>query len=133
MMNDSFSVELRQHLLETANERPGDGRLAAIAEGVAVTGQHHPLVSRLPWSPTRLDPFPTRAIRYGVLVVALIVALIGAALLAAGGFASRTVFTGGESAVLRIIKDGWYEIVNREYTSCCTCISTEVCGDEIHC
>ena len=93
-MNDRFAAELRQHLLETANERPGDGRLAAIAEGVAVTGQHHPLVSRLPWSPTRLDPFPTRAIRYGVLVVALIVALIGAALLAAGGFASRTVFTG---------------------------------------
>jgi hypothetical protein len=30
MMNDRFSAELRQHLLATADERPGDGRLALI-------------------------------------------------------------------------------------------------------
>jgi hypothetical protein len=94
MMNDSLSVELRQHLLATADERPGDGRLAAIVEGVAVTGQRRPLVARLPWSPARTKPFPSRAVRYGLIAVALLVAIVAAALFAGGGFQSRTVFNG---------------------------------------
>ena len=94
MMNDSFSVELRQHLLATADERPGDGRLAAIVEGVAVSGQRHALVARLPWSPAHIKPFPSRAVRYGLIAVALLVAIVAAALFAGGGFQSRTVFNG---------------------------------------
>ena len=93
MMNDRFSAELRQHLLSTADERPADGRLAAIVEGVAVTRQRHPLVSRLPWSPTRLDAFPSRAMRYGLLAAALIVAVVGVAVFAVGQ-THRTPFEG---------------------------------------
>lgn len=94
MMNDRFSVELRQHLLATGDERPGDGRLAAIVDGVAVTGQRHPVLARLPWSPAGSNPFPSAAMRYGVIAAALIIAIVGAALLAGGGFSSRSVFSG---------------------------------------
>ena len=51
MMNDRFSAQLRQHLLETADERPADGQLEAIDERVAVTAQRPRLVARLAWFP----------------------------------------------------------------------------------
>ena len=63
MMNDSFAVELRQHLLATGERAPGRRTLAAIVEGVAVTGQRHPLVARLPWSPARTSR--SRLVRSG--------------------------------------------------------------------
>ncbi len=94
MMNDRFSAQLRQHLLTTADERPADGRLAAIVEGVAVTPQRHPLVARLPWFLGRIDPFPSAAMRYGLIAVALIIAIVGAALAVGFGPARRTVFEG---------------------------------------
>jgi hypothetical protein len=91
MMNDRFSAQLRQHLLATANERPADGRLEAIDARVAVTAQRPRLVARLPWMPG-INPFPSVAMRYG-LIVALIIAIVGAAL--AVGVATRgTVFQG---------------------------------------
>src|SRR4029078_13279002 len=92
MMNDSFSVELRQHLLAMADERPGDGHLAAIVEGVAVSGKRHALVARVPGSPAPTKPFPSRAVRYGLIAVALLVAIVAAALFAGGGLQSRNVF-----------------------------------------
>ena len=93
MMNDRFSTELRQHLLSVADERPADGRLAAIDERVAVTAQRHPLVARLPWAPGRINPFPPVAMRYG-LIVALIIAIVAAALAAGVVPIRRTVFEG---------------------------------------
>jgi hypothetical protein len=94
MMDDRFSAQLRQHLLNTADERPADGRLAAIIEGVADTPQRHPLVSRLPRFRGRTDPFRSSAMRFGLIAIALIIAILGAALAVGVGQPGRTVFDG---------------------------------------
>ena len=93
MMNDRFSAELRQHLLATADERPGDGRLEAIVEGVSVTRQTHPLLGHLPWALRPTDFFPSAVVRYGLIAAALIIAIVAAALFA-GNAGRRTVFEG---------------------------------------
>ena len=87
MMNDRFSVQLRQHLLETANERPADGQLATIVADVATTPQRRPLIARLPELRGRIGPFPA-AVRYGLIALALVLAAVAGAILAGGG-ASR--------------------------------------------
>jgi hypothetical protein len=94
MMNDRFSAQVRQHLLRTANERPADGQLAAVVEGVAVTAQRHSLTARLTWLPERISPFPSTALRFGLVAAALVGATMVAALLAGGGPSGRTVFEG---------------------------------------
>jgi hypothetical protein len=94
MMNDRFSAQLRGHLLRTADTRPADGQLAAIDELVAVTAQRHPLVARLPWSRGRINPFPSVALRYGLIAIGLIIAIVAAALAAGFGPTRRTVFEG---------------------------------------
>jgi len=87
MMNDRFSVQLRQHLLETANERPADGQLATIVADVAATPQRRPLIARLPELRGRISSFPA-AVRYGLIALALVLAAVAGAILAGGG-ASR--------------------------------------------
>lgn len=96
MMNDRFSAQLRQHLVETANERPADGQLAAVDARVAVTAQRHPLLARLTWVPGRIGPFPSAALRYGVVALALVLAAAAVAILAGGGTgpSRTTVFEG---------------------------------------
>ncbi len=95
MMNDRFSAQLRQHLLDTADERPGDGQLAALVERVAVTGQRHPLAVRLAWFPGRIGPVPSAAVRYGLIAAALLGAIAGAAMLGGGAVPiPGTVFEG---------------------------------------
>ena len=84
MMNDRFSVELRQHLLETANERPAEGQLAAIVGDVAATPQRRPLIARLPELRGRIGPVPA-TVRLGLIALALVLAAIAGALLAGGG------------------------------------------------
>jgi hypothetical protein len=94
MMNDRFSAQLRQHLLETANERPADGQLAAIVDHVAITPQRRPLVARLPGFQGRIGRFPA-AVRYGLFAVALVLAAMAGAILAGGSSPFRsTVFEG---------------------------------------
>jgi hypothetical protein len=95
MMNDRFSAQLRQHLLETADERPADGRLEAIDERVAVTVQRPRLVARLGWFPGRDDPFVSGAVRYALIAAALIVAIVAAALAAGVGSPSASGAFGG--------------------------------------
>jgi hypothetical protein len=87
MMNDRFSAELRQHLLETANERPTDGQVATIVESVAATPQRRPLIAGLPDLRGRIGPFPA-AVRLGLIALALVLAAVAGALIAGGG-ASR--------------------------------------------
>lgn len=95
MMNDRFSAELRRHLLTTANERTADGQLAALAEQVAVTPQRRPLVALLTWNPGRIGPFPSKAIRYGLIAAALaLAAVVGAILAGSTKPAPSTVFEG---------------------------------------
>ena len=84
MMNDRFSAQLRQHLVETANERPVEGQIATIAAHVAVTPQRRPLIGRLPGLRGRIGPFP-RAVRYGLIALALVLAAVAGAILAGAG------------------------------------------------
>ncbi|HVL54171.1 MAG TPA: hypothetical protein VM344_07895 [Vitreimonas sp.] len=93
-MNDRFAAQLRQHLLDTADERPAEGHLTALLERVAVTGQRHPLAARLTWVPGRIGPFPSAALRYGLVAAALVGAILSAALLVGGAPSGRTVFEG---------------------------------------
>jgi hypothetical protein len=103
MMNDRFSAQLRQHLLETADERPADGRLEAIDERVAVTSQRLRVVARLGWFPERVDPFASGALRYALIAAALIVAIVAAAL--AAGVASP-IPSGAFGGVVEYTLDG---------------------------
>ena len=93
-MNDRFSAQLRQHLLATANERPADGQLPALDKRLKVTSQRPSIVARLGWFPRRMGPFPSAAVRYGLIAVAMIIAIVGAALAAGFGPARSTVFEG---------------------------------------
>lgn len=101
MMNDRFSAQLRQHLLESADERPADGQLATVIDRVADTPQRHPVVARLTWLPGRVGPFPSTALRYGLVALALIAATAAAAILGGGSNAPfrSTVFEGTWTAI----------------------------------
>jgi hypothetical protein len=85
MMNDRFSVNLRRHLLETANERPADGQFAAIVDLVADTPQHGRFAARLAGLPGRIGPLPSTTLRWALLAAALLVAITALALLGGGG------------------------------------------------
>jgi hypothetical protein len=93
-MTDRFSAQLRQHLLDTADERPADGQLASVIDAVAATSQRHPLSARLTWNPDRVGPLPSAALRYGLIAVALVLATVAGALLAGGASGPSTVFEG---------------------------------------
>ena len=94
-MNDRFAAELRHHLLESADERPADGQLAAVVDAVAGTSQRTPLAARLTWNPGRIGPVPSAAIRYGLVAAALALAMVAGALLGGGGSRQpSTVFEG---------------------------------------
>jgi hypothetical protein len=99
MMNDRFSVQLRQHLLETANERPGDGQFATIVGDVAATPQRRPLIARLSELRVRIGPVPA-AVRYGLIALALVLAAVAGGILAGGGTPSpSTPFEGTWTAI----------------------------------
>lgn len=84
MMNDRFDAQLREHLLSTADTKPGDGQLAAVLRSVAGTAQHHPLAARLTWFPGRIGPFPTRTLRFGLVAAALVGTTLAASLYVGG-------------------------------------------------
>lgn len=100
-MHDRFSAQLRQHLLETADERPADGQLATVIDGVAGTAPRHPVVARLTWLPGRVGPFPSTVLRYGLVALALIAATVAAAILGGGSKSPfrTTVFEGTWTAI----------------------------------
>lgn len=83
MMNDRFSAQLRQHLVESANERPAEGQIAAILAQVATTPQPRPWVARLPGLRGWIGQYPAAA-RYGLIAVALVLAAVAGAILAVG-------------------------------------------------
>jgi hypothetical protein len=95
MINDRFSAQLRQHLLESADEHPAGGQLAAVLERVADTPQRHSLEARLAWSPVRIGPFQSTALRWALIAAALLAAMLGVAIFGGGGGPSlSTVFEG---------------------------------------
>jgi hypothetical protein len=93
-MNDRLAAQMRQHLLETADVRPADGQLASVIDGVAATAQRHSLLARLTWSPGRIGPLPSAAIRYGLIAVALALATVAGGSLAGGARQASSVFEG---------------------------------------
>ena len=99
MTQDRFSAQLRQHLVDTADERPADGQLAEVIDAVEATRQRHSLVARLAWKPERVGPFPSAAIRFGLIALALALAAVAGAILAGGGRSPSTVFEGTWTAV----------------------------------
>jgi hypothetical protein len=90
MMSDRFSAQLRQHLLDTANERPAEGSLATIVGNVARTPQRRPLVLGLPRLQGRIGQLPA-AVRLALLALALVLAAVAGAILAGGGAPSGIV------------------------------------------
>jgi hypothetical protein len=84
MMNDRFSAQLRKHLLETANERPAEGQLAAIVKHAAITRQRRPILAQLPVFQGRIREF-SAAVRYGLIAVALVLAALAGAVVGGGG------------------------------------------------
>jgi len=93
-MSDQFAAQLRQHLLESANERPADGQLAAVVAHVAATNQRRSIVAVLADPPARLGP--SRTMGYGFVAGALLVALV-AALLGGGSASIHTPASPGTS------------------------------------
>ena len=77
MMNDRLATQLRQHLLDSADERPANDQLATLRDRVAVTPQRRRFAARLTWN-------PGSTARYGLIAVALIGALVAVLLLGAG-------------------------------------------------
>lgn len=94
-MNDRFSAQIRQHLLDTADERPAEGQLALVVQGVAHAQQRHPLVARLTRNLGHVGPFPSAGLRFGLAAAALVAVTVGVGLMGGGGAPSgRTVFQG---------------------------------------
>jgi hypothetical protein len=99
MMNDRFSAQLRQHLLDAANERPADGQLASVMAGIAATPQRRPLAAKLPGFQGRIGPFPA-VVRYGLIAALLALAAVAGAILAgAGAKGLSTPFEGTWTAI----------------------------------
>lgn len=84
MMNDRFSIQLRRHLLEAADERPADGQLKAVVQRTAVEPQRRPWVVRLRWLLDPVAPFGSVGLRYGLVALALLIAAAMVAILAGG-------------------------------------------------
>ncbi len=93
-MNERFDAQLRRHLAETADPYPGEGQLASVIDGVAATTQRHPRSAWLLWDTGRIRPIASAAIRYGLIAVALLLALVAGALLASGAKQPSSVFEG---------------------------------------
>ena len=81
MMNDSFSVELRQHLLlATGDERRGEGTPRRDRRGRGRHGTAPPKGRAAAAVAARTKPFPSRAgARYGLIAAALLVVIVAAA------------------------------------------------------
>jgi hypothetical protein len=99
MMNDRFSAQLRQHLLETANDRPAEGQLAAIVDSVAAKPQRRWLAPWRPQVPAWVGGLPA-TVRYGLLAGLLVLAALAGAILAGGGtHAPSTPFEGSWTTI----------------------------------
>lgn len=93
-MNERFDAQLRRHLAETADGRPASGQLASVIDGVAATTQRDPLTARLAWHAGQIGPRSSAAVRYALIAVALLLALLAGAILASGAPQPTSVFEG---------------------------------------
>ena len=94
MMNDTFSLLLRRHVLKMADERPADGQLETVLRATSRTRQRRSWLVRLRWLVDPAAPFSNAQVRYGAAALALLVVTAMIAILAAGALGGRTVFEG---------------------------------------
>ena len=94
MMDDQFASQLRRHVVENADERPADGQLETALRRTAAEPQLRPWVARLRTGP-ELGVRLGWQVRYGLVAVALLLALAAAAVWYAGSQpGTGTVFQG---------------------------------------
>lgn len=95
MMHEQFPVQVRRHLVETANEIPADGALDAVLRLTAVKPQQRPWLIRLRWLVSPVAPYGNAVLRYGLVAAALLLALAAVAILAGGSSpGGKTMFEG---------------------------------------
>jgi len=95
MMADQFSVLLRRHLVEAANERPADGQLDAVLQATSGAGQRRSWLIRARWLLDPAAPFANARIRYGAAALALLIAAAMVAIVVgSGGLGGFTAFEG---------------------------------------
>jgi hypothetical protein len=94
-MTEQFAVQLRQHLIEAADDRPEEGRLEAVVQRTAVLPQRMPWAARLRWRIDPIAPLENVWLRYGLVATALLIAAVVLAVLSSVGHANAgTVFEG---------------------------------------
>ena len=94
-MNEPFAIEVRRHLLDTADERPADGQLDTVLRLTALERQQRPWFVRLRWLLSPVAPFANGWLRYAVVVALLVIAAAFVAVMAGGSSPpGRTVFEG---------------------------------------
>jgi hypothetical protein len=96
MMTDQFSIELRRHLVEAADERPSEGQLEAVLRRTATERQLAPWVAGLRLRARRdLNVRVGWQLRYVLIGAALLIAAALVVVLGGGSqSAGRTVFEG---------------------------------------
>jgi hypothetical protein len=94
MMTDQFAVQLRRHLLDTADERPADGRLEAVVERTLGVSQRLPWIARLRWRLDPIAPFNNPWLRYGAVALSLLILAAVSVVAFAGTNPRAPVFEG---------------------------------------
>ena len=84
-MNEKFSLLLRRHILETADERPADGQIETVLRATSRSPQRRSWLVRARWLVDPAAPFENARVRYGAAALALLVVAMMVAILATGG------------------------------------------------
>jgi hypothetical protein len=100
-MTDRFSIELRRHFVETADEVASADRLAAIERLVEAVPQQSPWLVRLRWLVSPWAPYANAGVRAALLVAAALLLVGGTvAVVSVGGSrGASTPFEGWWSSI----------------------------------
>ena len=99
-MNDRFSLLLRRHVLESAEERPADGQLETVLRATSRAPQRRSWLVRLRWLVDPAAPFENGRVRYAAAALALLLVAAAVAIVAVGTAPGRpTVFEGRWTAI----------------------------------
>lgn len=85
MTNDPLTLRLRRHLAETADYRAAPSQLEALARVSAAASQQRPWFVRLRWLFDPSAPSTNASLRYGAIVLALLLVATALVLLAGAG------------------------------------------------
>src|ERR1044072_9494486 len=94
-MNDTFSLLLRRHILEIANERPADGQIETVLRATSRAPQRRPWLVRARWHIDPAAPLENAPPSYGAATLTLVIlAALVAILAGVGGRGGGTKFEG---------------------------------------